>query len=32
MAVKSCMARISALPARRTAIWMPPLSIVCAPK
>jgi hypothetical protein len=32
MAVKSCIARMSALPARRTAMWIPPVSIVCAPK
>src|ERR1700681_1957130 len=31
MAVKTWSAVIPAFPARRTAIWRPPLSIVCAP-
>src|SRR5256885_14554192 len=32
MAVKSWRAVIPALPARRTAMWMPPLLMVCAPR
>src|SRR5450756_2959362 len=31
MAVKICSAVIPAFPARRTAMWMPPLTIVWAP-
>jgi hypothetical protein len=32
MAEKIWRARISAFAARRAAMWMPPVSIVCAPK
>src|SRR3954471_22712067 len=32
MAVKSWRAVMPAFPARRTAMWMPPLLIVCAPR
>jgi hypothetical protein len=31
IAVNACMARMFAAPARRAAMWIPPLLIVCAP-